>query len=188
MHFMKVLLFLQIVVSKGPCRLEYTLDVYFLVQFGLHQNIIVNTLEFLLNSDQFVLITGVQLLIGLEKTQSSLVLINYDSLGVPTIGGYQMIFPYDTGDGACSDFNDVFVAGFVLLLKKVAERFLDLLVGPLNGAFNHINSFLFLQLWQFLAQMGVQVGIYKFVDLFGRVFGKRISPMTVKNTHTLCIN
>jgi hypothetical protein len=67
------------------------------------------------------LITGVQLLIGLEKTQSSLVLINYDSLGVSTVGGYEIIFPDDAGDGACADFDDVFVAGFVLLLKEIAE-------------------------------------------------------------------
>jgi hypothetical protein len=36
--------------------------------------------------------------------------------------------------------------------------------------------------------MGVQVGINKLIYLFGCVLGKRISPMTVKNTHTLCID
>jgi hypothetical protein len=62
-----------------------------------------------------------------------------------------MIFPNDTGNGACADFDDIFVSSVILLLEEIVKRFLYLLVGRLNSAFNQIDSFLFLKLRRVLA-------------------------------------
>ena len=109
---------------------------------------IVDALKLFLDPEDFFVVTGVELFIGLEQAESSLVFVDNNGLRVTGVGKNDVIVPDEASNGACTNLDDILVALFELLLEQFAKRLLYLSISPLYRLLNNIEGALLL-----LAQM-----------------------------------
>lgn len=78
-YFVEIFLFFQVVVAKGPCGLENSFHINFIVYFGLDEDIIILSFKLLFNSVELILIASVVKLVDFKGTQASFIILENDN-------------------------------------------------------------------------------------------------------------